>query len=607
MQDMTLYHSWNESYDKKEEANQKGIETVREAEGDHSQAAAAAAREDDGGKGNGKNGKPKPKPKPSAGPKAKTDEQLARAAVVKANSNLLEISQWRYKLESAGMAQAVAAAFVEQMEAEATKLRDAKSALETALSKGEALSDATAALSDANKAYHTASLQVRKNCDHSYADYLISSLGRGATSCAELQRAAQASVQEAQAHGGHLSELTTKMARLGCYGKYPGNIERDLCSLLEIPIQSLWLEIPVRCEQNRKDIELKKLLVICPHLLYEYLHASGKLVRNEDSISQYWRGRAALVELRGDWKFQREAFALRCHWTAKDCCHLCTARNPSDPVRRNRWTQLDRTFPRRSRANALASCFRWPHPIAALPGFETVQLRFCTMHICNLGILQTLNGSLTSLLCEKGFFGGGKLEDQLRELSSRFRSWARVHQFQHSQGYITVGMLHITDGFPALTCKAWNGQVLLVFLDSCANILFQQHPEEETELASLAARAMVCWFDRLARYGRYLTEIQSKDISKFGFTFLRLYQKLGYFSVTHNCGRWKLLPKHHPFRHVNEDMLSMRMNYRYVHTFKDEDNVGVCKRLAERVTKGDLMEYRVLCRFLLRLASWQPS
>ena len=58
----------------------------------------------------------------------------------------------------------MAAAFVGQMEEEANKLRDAKSALESALSKGEALSDATVALSDANKAYHTASLQVRKNC-----------------------------------------------------------------------------------------------------------------------------------------------------------------------------------------------------------------------------------------------------------------------------------------------------------------------------------------------------------------------------------------------------------------------------------------------------------
>jgi hypothetical protein len=48
-------------------------------------------------------------------------------------------------------------------------------------------------------------------------------------------------------------------------------------------------------------------------------------------------GRAILCEHRGDWKWVREAYALRCHWTAKDCCHLCTARNPSDPIRYNRY------------------------------------------------------------------------------------------------------------------------------------------------------------------------------------------------------------------------------------------------------------------------------
>ena len=168
-------------------------------------------------------------------------------------------------------------------------------------------------------------------------------------------------------------------------------------------------------------------------------------------------------------------------------------------------------------------------------------------------------------------------------------------------------MLHITDGFPALTCKAWNGQVLLAFLDICVANLFHQHAEEEIELASLAARAMVCWFDRLSRYPRYLSEFQSRDISRYGFTFLRLYQKLSYYSVIHKCARWKLIPKHHPYRHLNEDMAIRRMNVRYVHTFKDEDNVGVVKKLAEKVTKGELMEYRILCRFLLRLGTWTPA
>ena len=178
---------------------------------------------------------------------------------------------------------------------------------------------------------------------------------------------------------------------------------------------------------------------------------------------------------------------------------------------------------------------------------------------------------------------------------------------RHSQGFIAVGMLHITDGFPQLTCKAHNGHVLLCFLDICVQVLFQQSSEDETHLASLAARSLVCWFDRLARYGRYLTEFEGRDIAKHGFTFLRLYQKLGYLSVVQKCGRWKLIPKHHPFRHICEDMATKRYNYKYVHTYKDEDNVGVMKKLAEKVAKGDLMEYRVLTRFLLRLASWQPS
>ena len=60
------------------------------------------------------------------------------------------------------------------------------------------------------------------------------------------------------------------------------------------------------------------------------------LIRHTIRLSHGSGGQAALVELRGDWKFLREAFALRTHWTAKDCCHLCIAHSPADPIRRNR-------------------------------------------------------------------------------------------------------------------------------------------------------------------------------------------------------------------------------------------------------------------------------
>lgn len=58
----------------------------------------------------------------------------------------------------------MANAFVSQMETEAQNLRNAKVALETAMSKGEPLDESTSQLSDANKAYQNSSALVRKNC-----------------------------------------------------------------------------------------------------------------------------------------------------------------------------------------------------------------------------------------------------------------------------------------------------------------------------------------------------------------------------------------------------------------------------------------------------------
>ena len=40
------------------------------------------------------------------------------------------------------------------------------------------------------------------------------------------------------------------------------------------------------------------------------------------------------------------------------------------------------------------------------------------------------------------------------------------HCLRHSQGYLTAGMLH-AEGHPCLTIKAWNGRLMIIFLDRC--------------------------------------------------------------------------------------------------------------------------------------------
>ena len=68
-----------------------------------------------------------------------------------------------------------------------------------------------------------------------FAHHLLSTLGRGASTCAGLQEAAAACVAES---GGHCSSLTRAIAKIGCSRRFPGNAERDLLRVLSLPVGS---------------------------------------------------------------------------------------------------------------------------------------------------------------------------------------------------------------------------------------------------------------------------------------------------------------------------------------------------------------------------------
>lgn len=76
---------------------------------------------------------------------------------------------------------------------------------------------------------------VIQDSDMAFADNLLASLGRGATSCYELQESAQAMVIES---GGSCSRVTRALARIGTHGRYPGNCERDLYRVLSLPVDA---------------------------------------------------------------------------------------------------------------------------------------------------------------------------------------------------------------------------------------------------------------------------------------------------------------------------------------------------------------------------------
>ena len=181
-------------------------------------------------------------------------------------------------------------------------------------------------------------------------------------------------------------------------------------------------------------------------------------------------------------------------------------------------------------------------------------------------------------------------------------------QPRHSQGWITTGCLNAVDGYPTLCCKAYNGRLMVIFLDRCIHSLAsQKHGDAEIYNACVATRALTAWFDSLERAKRYLTDQEKVTLYTLGSKFVSTLEKLAILALRANVNRWRLQPKIHPMCHLNEDHLWFAYNCRYHHSYVDEDFMGLAKQLAQKCHRGDLLEFRIMCRFLLRLASWIPG
>ena len=169
-----------------------------------------------------------------------------------------------------------------------------------------------------------------------------------------------------------------------------------------------------------------------------------------------------------------------------------------------------------------------------------------------------------------------------------------------------TGLVTHDNGYPSLSCKAYNGRVFLLFLLVCLESLCTSVRDRELDLAISTCKALAVFFDRVERAGRYLSEEEARGQCESCWGFIKGYYKLADLNVQRNVSRFKLLPKLHIMCHLAEDIWMYRYNIKYHHTYKDEDNVGLLKKLAVAVAKP-IMEYRILLRWQLRLVCWQPG
>ena len=136
------------------------------------------------------------------------------------------------------------------------------------------------------------------------------------------------------------------------------------------------------------------------------MHGSALTGSKADRAGKWIAGRDlkfAMTELRGDWLWYQMLFRLRSSWLAgvtQPVCFLCPAMS-SGP---NRYWELSESSPLWNQQYSLAEFLtkqiplHKASPLLAIRGFHHTMMRFCSMHVLNLGLLYGANGSSLNLV-----------------------------------------------------------------------------------------------------------------------------------------------------------------------------------------------------------------
>lgn len=277
--------------------------------------------------------------------------------------------------------------------------------------------------------------------------------------------------------------------------------------------------------------------------------------------------RGALVEFRGDWKWQCQVFQLPA-WGAVHCCHQCAA------GRRRPWLYTDvRDRPSwrlRPLTNELfVRARQGPNqcPLMRAPGFHMAMIRCCSMHTINLGFGASVNGNvLVDLITATTLYGPDdmSLDLKLRAVHADLKRWCRVNGASCSQPMLTTRKLHMGPNvYPELDAKAYNSRVITAYLaEMCAVACLTDH----SEYALL--RSGCCWglatlYDLVERAPLQMSPQQAVAAERAGMISIQCYARLAQASLQIRRARWALKPKVHKLHHLLRQMARDRPTPRF--------------------------------------------
>lgn len=179
---------------------------------------------------------------------------------------------------------------------------------------------------------------------------------------------------------------------------------------------SRWLVFSIEEDQLQGDITLDRVLLYIAWALNCLF--TGRWPRCDMKGTEFTHHKAeragkwicgrplafALTELRGDWLWFKGLFRLRSSWksgTNQPVCYMC----PAMARGADRYYDLGEqsVLWRKEYSSAEWLLHQIPRhrasPLLMIRGFHQSMLRFCTMHVLNLGLLYGANGSSLILVC----------------------------------------------------------------------------------------------------------------------------------------------------------------------------------------------------------------
>ncbi len=287
-----------------------------------------------------------------------------------------------------------------------------------------------------------------------------------------------------------------------------------------------------------------------------------------------------IVEVRGDWKFLREALRLRQHYgRAERICHLCRATKWAGPEHFS-------DFSRGAACRVLTTNAEWreeqerlgPTPFLEIPGFNIRMVHFDIMHTLDLGILQLALPSALHELVHAGEFGEGPLQARLQVATRQYRRWCKRNRVsavapRFKQAWIRlphpqIGQVH---------AKAAAARSMQYWMRDVCERRANSHPGQHASMR-WGLFWHLCSADHVMRRGRrHLRPAEHDQLQRRVESALQCYGWLSGRARTMGIPLWRLIPKHHAMTHIGFD--TKGVNPRHVQCYMDEDMVGKMKRL----------------------------